>query len=45
MDIFRMAYTDIPGDNSSNLVEAPEKSALRTQIRGLREEIQAKGRM
>ena len=41
MNVFRMAYTDIPGDNSPNPVDEPE-NALRTQIRGLREEIQAK---
>jgi GSCFA family len=41
MNIFRMAYTDIPGDNSPNPVDEPENT-LRTQIRGLREEIQAK---
>jgi len=41
LDIFRMAYTDIPGDNSISPVATPEE-ALRTQIRGLKEEIQSK---
>jgi hypothetical protein len=41
LDIFRMAYTDIPGDHSLSRVEPPE-DALRTQIRMLKEEIQAK---
>jgi GSCFA family len=41
LNIFRTAYTDIPGDNSVSPVVAPEE-ALRTQIRGLKEEIQSK---
>jgi len=41
LDIFRMAYTDIPGDSSVNPIVPPEE-ALRTQIRGLKEELQSK---
>jgi hypothetical protein len=41
LNIFRMAFTDIPGETLITHVPPPEE-ALRTQIRGLREEIQAK---
>ena len=41
LEIFRMAYTDIQGDNSISPV-APPEDTMRTQIRALKEEIQAK---
>lgn len=41
LEIFRMAYTDIPGDTSINPIALPEDS-MRAQIRALKEEILAK---
>jgi len=41
LEIFRMAYTDIPSDKSISSAALPEDT-MRSQIRALKEEIQAK---